>query len=94
IGVVPFFQDGRGRLDTLPDDLFQLADALLQREITVGSDLANGKATYMSLLGAEECAALVREYTERAKSALGKASWAGDAAFLFELADELAKRSS
>ena len=83
-----------GRAFQIKDDMLDAMSTDSELGKPVGSDLANGKATYMSILGAEKCAELVREYTERAKAALGKASWAGDAAFLFELADELGKRSS
>lgn len=83
-----------GRAFQIKDDMLDAMSTDSELGKPVGSDLANGKATYMSLLGAEKCADLVREYTERAKAALRKASWAGDTSFLLELADELEKRSS
>ena len=83
-----------GRAFQIKDDMLDTMSTDSELGKPVGSDLANGKATYMSLLGAEKCADLVREYTERAKAALSKASWAADPAFLLELADELGKRSS
>ena len=80
---------------------FQIQDDILDAVSTteelgkpVGSDEANLKSTYVTVLGVEKCGELVREYTERAKSALKNAEWAGGTEFLLELADSLAKRKS
>ncbi|MCI8812337.1 MAG: polyprenyl synthetase family protein [Oscillibacter sp.] len=59
----------------------------------VGSDAANGKTTYVTLLGLEACGARVLDYTEKAKAALKTGSWAGSAEFLEELADSMAVRT-
>ena len=59
----------------------------------VGSDAANGKNTYVTLLGLEACGARVLDYTEKAKAALKTGSWAGSTEFLEELADSMAVRT-
>ena len=58
----------------------------------IGSDASNEKATYVTLLGLEECQRRVGILTERAKTALEGAAWAGDTTFLCQLADSLAQR--
>lgn len=60
----------------------------------IGSDASNQKATYASLLGLRVCEALVRNYTEQAKSALSAGVWQGDTSFLKTLADSLAVRKT
>lgn len=59
----------------------------------VGSDVSNGKTTYVTLLGLDACEALVLDYTEQAKSALRTGDWTGSTAFLEVLADSMAVRS-
>lgn len=78
---------------------FQIRDDILDAVSTaeelgkpVGSDAANRKATYVTLLGVDACEALVLDYTARAKEALNCDLWLGDTAFLTELADSLAVR--
>lgn len=80
---------------------FQIRDDILDAVSTaeelgkpIGSDAANRKATYVTLLGVEACEALVLDYTARAKEALERGRWLGDTAFLMELADSLAVRRS
>ena len=80
---------------------FQIRDDILDAVSTaeelgkpVGSDAANQKATYVTLLGVEACEALVQDYTVRAKEALDSGRWLGDTAFLMELADSLAVRKN
>ena len=77
---------------------FQIRDDLLDEIATTeelgktaGSDQANGKHTFVTLLGREKCEALVLEHTARAKAALSAAG--GDEAFLCALADALAERN-
>lgn len=79
---------------------FQIRDDILDAVSTteelgkpVGSDAANGKTTYVSLLGLEKCEKLVLEYTAQAKAALNQAKWLGDTKFLCWLADQMAERS-
>ena len=78
---------------------FQIRDDILDATSTtdelgkpVGSDAANGKTTYVTLLGVEKCEALVLEHTRLAKEALNRANWTG-VEFLCELADSLALRT-
>ena len=56
----------------------------------VGSDAREEKRTFVALYGIEECMALVRSHTERAKAAL--AAFGDRAEFLKALADMLAER--
>ena len=76
---------------------FQIRDDILDATSStevlgkpVGSDAANGKRTYVALLGIEACEALVHEHTKAAKAALTGAFEAPG--FLCALADELAGR--
>ncbi len=59
----------------------------------IGSDAANGKTTYVTLLGLEACETRVLDYTEKAKAALARGKWPGGTAFLEALADSLAVRT-
>lgn len=79
---------------------FQIQDDILDAVSTtetlgkpVGSDQANHKHTYMTLLGAEECARKVQALTDEAKAALEAVKWRGDTVFLNWLADQLAQRT-
>lgn len=79
---------------------FQIRDDILDATSTtdelgkpVGSDAANGKTTYVTLLGVEQCEALVLEHTRLAKEALKRVSWQQSVDFLCELADSLALRT-
>ena len=58
----------------------------------IGSDRAEEKTTYVDLFGIAGCEEKVREYTERAKTALEGVRWQGDTQFLFALAQRLATR--
>lgn len=78
---------------------FQIRDDILDAISTdqelgkpTGSDAANRKVTYVTLLGIEACEEQVLAYTKRAKEALAGCGWAGETAFLLELADSLAVR--
>lgn len=79
---------------------FQIQDDILDAVSTtealgkpVGSDQANHKSTYVTLLGVEECTRRVQTLTGEAKAALGAVQWRGDTAFLDWLADRLAQRT-
>ena len=78
---------------------FQVRDDMLNRTATaaemgkpVGNDVQSNKSTYVSLLGLERCAAVIREKTEEAKEAL-QANF-DQTMFLDCLADYLADRKS
>ena len=80
---------------------FQIRDDILDAISTreelgkpIGSDAANQKATYVALLGVDACGERVLEYTALAKKALNACTWAGDTAFLMDLADSLAVRKN
>lgn len=79
---------------------FQIQDDILDAVSTtetlgkpVGSDQANHKSTYVTLLGVDECVQRVQTLTQEAKAALDTATWQGDTAFLDWLADQLARRT-
>ena len=76
---------------------FQIRDDLLDATSTtealgkpVGSDQANGKHTFVSLLGRGDCVSLVEDHTRLAQEALDR--FQGDTSFLKRLAGELASR--
>lgn len=79
---------------------FQIQDDILDRTASqealgkpTGSDAANRKSTYASLLGVKACSALVLDYTAMAREALNTCVWQGSTEFLCGLADSLARRS-
>lgn len=76
---------------------FQIQDDILDVTATTevlgkpaGSDQANEKTTFVTLLGVSACRELVREHTARAKAALNAGF--SDSGFLCWLADRLAER--
>ena len=76
---------------------FQIQDDILDVTATtetlgkpVGSDEANQKTTFVTLLGIDACKQLVREHTDKAKAALQDVFV--DSGFLCWLADQLADR--
>ena len=76
---------------------FQIRDDVLDTISTedelgkpIGSDAAEKKMTFVSLLGIEECGRLVHLHTEKAKKAI--AGHFADTEFLCWLADLLADR--
>ena len=71
------------------DILDQTADAA-QLGKPIGSDAANDKATYVSLLGLERCQELAQQLTAGAVKALDV--FDGDTSFLRSLAQSLAQR--
>jgi len=78
---------------------FQIRDDVLDTTSTterlgkpVGSDSANRKTTYVTLLGAEGCEARIMAHTKMAKDALAQGRWCGDTAILEWMADQLASR--
>ena len=76
------------------DDILDVISTAEELGKPVGSDAANRKSTFASLLGVEECEKLVTEYTRKAKLALDRASWQGDTQFLKDLADAMVARES
>ena len=91
--------DAAGEYATNLGLAFQIRDDILDAVSTakelgkpIGSDAANGKSTYVALLGVDACEERVLAYTDLAKKALVSCAWAGDVSFLLELADRLAVR--
>lgn len=74
------------------DDMLDAASTEQELGKPIGSDAANQKVTYASLLGLERCGELVLDFTEQAKAALTAAHWRGESTFLLNLADALAQR--
>lgn len=80
---------------------FQIQDDILDATSTtealgkpVGSDAANSKTTYITLLGRSACEELVAEHTRLAQQALETGNWLGSTEFLRWLAQQLASRSN
>ena len=78
---------------------FQIKDDILDATSStevlgkpIGSDEANRKTTYVTLLGVEACQLLVQEHTALACQTLDRGRWVGDTAFLRWLAEMLAER--
>ena len=74
------------------DDMLDVVGSAADFGKPIGSDEANHKTTYVTLLGLEACEKLVLDYTEKAKAALRRGEWAGPTAFLERLADSMAVR--
>ncbi len=77
----------------IQDDLLDACSTTQELGKPVGSDAANQKTTYVTLLGQEACRQKVLEETERAKAALSAVQWPGGTDFLCWLADRLAQRN-
>ena len=88
------YADNLGQAFQIRDDMLDVTSTDEAFGKSVGSDAANHKTTYVTLLGVEECGRRVQEYTELAKNALRKASWPGGTDFLTALADSLAQREN
>jgi len=80
---------------------FQIRDDILDVTSTaetlgkpIGSDAEQGKTTYVTLAGAEECEKAVAAYTARAQAALSQGRWPGGTAFLESLAQRLRDREN
>lgn len=76
----------------IQDDLLDACSTTQELGKPVGSDAANQKTTYVTLLGQEGCRQKVLEETSRAKEALSGIQWPGGTDFLCWLADQLARR--
>lgn len=73
------------------DDILDVTSTTQQLGKPVGSDLQQDKATYVSLLGVDECKRLADELTDKALSSLD--AFDGDSTALKELALSLANRN-
>lgn len=74
------------------DDILDVTSTTQQLGKPVGSDLEQNKATYVSLLGIDECRRLADELTDKAIRSLD--AFDGDSTALKELAMSLAKRNA
>ncbi|MBR4099347.1 MAG: polyprenyl synthetase family protein [Clostridium sp.] len=92
VDVAREYAENLGLAFQIRDDILDATAATQTLGKPAGSDAANGKTTYVTLLGVEACEKLVQEYTQKAKDALELGDWQGDTEFLRWLADELATR--
>ena len=83
------FGDGLGLAFQLRDDILDVTGAQEVFGKPIGSDKAEGKVTFVDLLGVDGCQREVEAQTKRAKAAV--AGWA-DSDFLRELADRMVLR--
>lgn len=74
----------------ITDDVLDAVGDTAQLGKKAGSDEANNKTTFVSLMGVEKSLETARELTEKAKESL--TVFGSDSEFLCELADYLAKR--
>lgn len=74
------------------DDILDVTSDVETLGKPIGSDSANGKSTFVSLLGLEESASFAKKLTDEAKDAL--AVFGGEGEFLAELADRLLSRKN
>ncbi|MGN1112118.1 MAG: polyprenyl synthetase family protein [Acutalibacteraceae bacterium] len=72
------------------DDILDVTSTTQQLGKPVGSDMEQNKATYVSLLGIDECKRLAQELTDKAIKSLD--AFDGDSTALKELAMSLAER--
>ena len=73
------------------DDILDVTSTTQQLGKPVGSDIEQNKATYVSLLGIDECRRFADELTDKAIRSLD--AFDGDSTALKELAMSLAKRN-
>lgn len=74
------------------DDMLDVTSDAQTMGKSVGKDLAQNKSTFVSLLGLERCGEIVREQTQRAKTALAGSGM--ETEFFDALADYLAGRGN
>ena len=86
------YAENLGMAFQIQDDILDVTATTQDLGKPVGSDAANEKTTFASLLGIPACRELVLDYTEKAKQALNGVF--PDVGFLCWLADRLAKREN
>ena len=89
-GAAKEYAENLGMAFQIQDDILDVTSTTETLGKPVGSDAANQKTTFVTLLGVPACRDLVREHTERAKAALDGVF--SDSGFLCWLADQLAER--
>lgn len=92
INAAKTYAENLGMAFQIQDDILDVTSTTETLGKPVGSDEANQKATFVTLLGVPACRELVREHTERAKAALDGVF--SDSGFLCWLADRLAEREN
>ena len=92
IRAVDEFASNLGVAFQIRDDILDCTGTVEELGKPIGSDEAEGKNTYVSLLGLEKSRELVEEYSAKAKAALG--IFKERAEFLLRLTDYLVSRSS
>ena len=83
------YAEALGLAFQIRDDILDVISTPEELGKTIGSDVEEGKTTFMTLYGLEACEQRVMELTETAKRAAGKFE---DNSFLVELADTMAIR--
>ncbi len=86
------YADAIGLAFQIRDDVLDVTATEEELGKPIGSDAANGKSTFYTLLGIDECERIIDEKTEEAKAAL-KGAFA-DTGFFDWLAELLAKRKN
>ena len=84
------YAEGIGMAFQIQDDILDVTGTQEEMGKSVGADEANQKKNYVSLLGVEQAAKLVKSYTQSAIEALQKTG--KDTAYLEELAKNLSDR--
>jgi geranylgeranyl pyrophosphate synthase len=90
LGAAEEYAENLGLAFQIQDDILDVTATTEVLGKPVGSDRANEKTTFVTLLGVSASRELVREHTNRAKAALGGTF--SDPGFLCWLADRLAER--
>ncbi|MCD7929073.1 MAG: polyprenyl synthetase family protein [Clostridiales bacterium] len=86
------YADAIGLAFQIRDDMLNVTGDAATMGKPVGNDAESHKSTYVSLLGLEQCQAVVEEQTAQAKRALGEVF--SETGFLENLADYLAGRAN
>ena len=84
------YADAIGLAFQIVDDILDIEGDTATLGKQVGSDVANDKSTYVSILGMQQAKALVQQLTQTAVHALE--AFQGDTQYLKELAEYLASR--
>ena len=84
------YADAIGLAFQIVDDILDIEGDTATLGKQVGSDIANDKSTYVSILGIQQAKALVQQLTQTAVHALK--AFQGDTQYLKELAEYLASR--
>lgn len=89
-GAAKTYAENLGMAFQIQDDILDVTSTTEALGKPAGSDAANQKTTFVTLLGVSACRELVREHTTLAKEALNGVF--SDSGFLYWLAEQLAER--